>query len=316
MNEIINLHRNWKLIKLRSKDHFKASVLIQHHALQFLAMAEKHLSARKKNNDDILLHWSLAKNMVVGGWLEAEQFPFRVGLSLDSLEIMLLKPPSVQVAKLNMQGKTKEEVFEWLDNQLYKIGVKYGRLSMDLLYSIPYHKTEEGIPFEIYSKDEMIELSSVRNNSELIFRYLYTFVDGCKPISISPVTFNSTSVIPLELSNNKKPEHLVNIGFAMPDSLIDHCYFYATLLNNHTQDISYEDIQQLNGEGYWIITDHLSAILPLYKFYADNQKAKQIYRVLSFYVSALNNIFDMLLVPEYRLSRKELYGNKIFIFSE
>lgn len=314
MYPIVNLYKDWTLISLKSKDHFKSSVLIQHHAIQFIAMGSLSFHSRLRKDNGNIMKWNFHKRMIVSEWNDAELFPFKLAIRLDNLEIFMIRPPFVIIEKINMQGKTKEEIFDWLTAQIVKAGIKEGRLSMDLSYNIPPHSTDDGFPFEVQNKNEMEALTSFRNNSDIVLHYLSNFFDNCTPVTISPVTFNSVFTINLAPSGNGEYLKAINIGFAVPDDLIDHCYFYATPVNSIQQGISYDNINPLHGDGQWLINDRLIAVLPMNRFYRDNTKEKQIYRVLSFYLSAINNFLDIMIVPEQKLSGKEVFGDRISFF--
>ncbi|MFP4448556.1 MAG: hypothetical protein ACLFPH_07455 [Bacteroidales bacterium] len=314
MYQIVNLQQDWNLISLKSKDHFKASNLLQHHAIQFIAMGSLSYHSMLKSDDGNIMKWDFYKRMIVGKWIDAELYPFKLAIRLDNLELLMVKPPFTITEKINMQGKTKEEIFDWLNEQIDKVGIKEGNLSMDLSYNIPHHKTDDGFPFEIQNKNEMEALASFRNNSEIILHYLSNFFDNCTSVGISPVTFNSSFIVNLTPGGDDNSLKAIDIGFAAPDDLIDHYYFYATPVNSIQNEISYDNIHQLNGDGQWLINDSLVAALPLDRFYRDNKKEKQIYRVLSFYLTAINNFLDILIVPEHKLSGKELFGDKVSLF--
>jgi len=294
---IEELNIRWELLTYQSKDHFKSASLLQHHAIQFIALAGRYLAVKKDNGENISMEWYLNKKMLVGTWIDAKKFPLKIGLRLEDLLLMILDPSFTEFASLNIQGRTKEEVFDWLNDKLKELKVEMGAMKMEIFYDLPHHETDDGAPFEIRNKDEMMELVKLRTNTDIVLRYFSQFFNGITPIRIWPHNFDTHITIPVEYEDTGNLLKYVNMGLAVPNTFSDRHYFFVSHWDKN-ESADYDKIKKLEGEGHWTTRNQVIAILPVNRVNCDKTKESQLNRVVSFYKSALNNTFDILSCPE------------------
>jgi hypothetical protein len=299
--DLRELIKKWELISYQSKDHFKSTTLLQHHAIQFIAMAGRYLSSPRHNEKNLSMEWYLNKKMLIGSWIDAKKFPFKIGIRTQDLYLVILDPSFSEITGINLQGKTKAEVFDWLNKKMHEFKVELGNIKMELYYQLPAHETDDGRPFEIKDKQEMIELSKIMTNTFLMLQYFTHLFDDSIAISVWPEDFNFRFTIPVEYNNSGKMSKYVHVGLAVPDSFYDHHYFYVSH-RDESGSSDYEKIRELDGDGQWVTKNNPIAILPLNMFFSDKSKEDQVQRLYNFYSSALNNTFDILVSPELKIS--------------
>jgi hypothetical protein len=297
---IRDLNSNWEYLCYQSRDHFKSSSLLQHHAIQFIAIAGRYLAPQKNDGSNLGMHYYLKKKMLVGTWIDAKKFPIKVGIRLTDLYLMIMNPSFSEIASLNLQGHTKEEIFDWLNDKALELGAEMGSLKPELHYQIPEHPTENGAPFEIENKEEMLTLTQIRSNADMALLYFSRYFVNKTPNVTWPDSFKSSYTIPIELDDENKIRKYINIGLSPPDLFVDHYYFYVSHWD--PDDIAdYDKISRLEGDGYWVTRDRAVAVLPLQRFFMDKSKEEQVNRVVLFFQSALNNTFEILTHPELKV---------------
>lgn len=299
--DLTKVKNNWSFLSLRSKDHFKSATLLQHHAVQFIAMAGRYLIPQKKDDSNTQMKWYLDKKMVTGEWIDSYTYPLKLGIQLSDLILMLLDPTYTDIAHCNMQGRTKSEIFDWLKDKLDQMKVETLPLKMDLHYSIPFHKTEEGASFGVENHSEMLELTNLRNNAELVMQTFAMQFENASPVRIWPHHFDTSFTVPVKWDEKGQWVKTLTMGLAKPDEWIDYYYFYV---NHWSADssIDYNTITTLKGNGHWFTGDWIGAVLPLNELYQDSNTQEQVNRVCNFLHSAVNNTFDLLLASEMKLT--------------
>ena len=294
------LNTKWEQLTYHSKDHFKYATLLQLHALQFIAIAGRYLAKPQKNENHIAMQWYLSKKMLVGTWIDAKQYPIKIGIRLDNLKLKILNPSFTEIDSLYLQGHTKGEAFDWLNEKMKMLKAEMGRMKMELNYPLPYHETEDGEPFEIRNKDEMVELTKLRTNTHLVLKQISTLFQNVSPIQVWPHNFNTYFTIPIEEDGADKLLKYINVGLAIPDEFFDRYYFFVSHCDKD-ELADYDKLKKLEGDGLWTTRDRVIAILPINKFYCDKTKEDQVKRILSFLISALNNTLDILVCPEMKI---------------
>ncbi len=295
-----DLNTQWELLCYQSMDHLKSHSLLLIHAVQFIAIAGRYLIPLRRDDSHMLLRWHMSSNMFAGNWIDAKKWPVKIGLKLPELVLTFLHPPSSEITSITMQGKTKEEIFEWMDERLHELEVELGPMKMELYYNLPDHETEHGIPFEIKNKEELIEIAKLRTDTELILRYFSSHFNSCKAHLINPYNLETSYKIPVERDDKGELKKYVVMGLAAPDSFLDHYYFYVKHYDRDEM-VDFEKLQSLNGGGYWTIKDSILAVLPLFKLIEENTKEGQINQLVSFYKSALNATFEILVNAHLKL---------------
>jgi hypothetical protein len=292
---------NWRFISMKSPDQFVKATLLQHHFIQFIAMADYYLIPNTHNNFRFEMEWFIKKEMLIGGWIDAKEQPVKIGGRLADLVLIIFDPAFDEIDHLDCIGKTKDEIFGWLQDKLHDLGLDTSKMEKDMFYSIPPHETDEGKPFLINDlKEELIALANLRSNANLMIRFISDMLNNDSRVKISPQYFDSECF----LSKNGKDDKTnksIRIGMAVPDQRVHHYYFYVSLLNNGNK-IDQSLLEKPGGDGYWINDNENKAVLPLDQLYKDKNGNDQVQRVFNFFKSALDNSADILKTPYFKIS--------------
>ncbi len=285
---------NWNLINFRSGDHYKSSTLLLHHVIQFVAIAGKYLNLKKTDNSKVLLKWLPERNILLGRWIDAKISPLRVALKLPELQLRIYKPPFKMIDHFYIPDHSKAEIYEWLQRTLYLNGVDICSMHMEMPYELPNHSTDDGQQFQKPHKDELWELCVLRSNAQRVIKYFSDLYNIRCPIGICPESFHSECFIPLHTDESSKVSPFVKMGLSVPNSHIDHHYFFVKHWPSMDTIEYYLNLKKLDGGGHWADVNCLQAILPLYEIYRDHSPEAQAKRVIAFFNSALKHSFEML----------------------
>ncbi|MFT7382251.1 MAG: hypothetical protein ACI9Z3_002145 [Roseivirga sp.] len=62
---------------------------------------------------------------------------------------MLINSDHRILEEFTLSGKTKNGVFTWPEEQLATSGLESSQYKMDIHYDIPYHETDDAIPYQL-----------------------------------------------------------------------------------------------------------------------------------------------------------------------
>jgi hypothetical protein len=199
----------------------KETIQNLHQAAQYLAAAGISFLDKKPDDSHTNLAWNSQENRMethVFGNLDA------LALNLKNITLEWLKNGSA-ISKIDLQSKSHSEIVQWISQQAEtnNIAKPY---SYSFHYELPYNALTDDY-ISSFSSENLESISNELNKAQQAFEQ---FLDSQKlesPIRIWPHHFDLGIYSKLEADNT-----FMGAGLAIPDSLVNDFYFYASAYKN------------------------------------------------------------------------------------
>ena len=216
-----------------------------HRAAQFLAMAGKNYLEDQPDDSNANLAFNSKTSSIYSREIDAAS-KLSVALNISEWQIQLLQKGKVDQT-LDLIGKKKQEVFEWLRDQLINKELNGELLKFIDHYEIPDHMIDHGHAFPEMIKTTVDKWLIMRSDAEILLHDLNKIVGIESEVRIWPHHFDTGTYYSL---GEKKT---IGAGWAIADELCDNPYLYIYGWNGEVE-IDYSSLPELEV-GKWIITD-------------------------------------------------------------
>ena len=284
------METNWKPQTLSFDKHILQALQQQHHAAQFLALAGRHLIPQKDDDSNTNAEFIPGEKILLGNKLPNGM---RVGLHLVDLKLFILDERNNIKKTIRLIGKTKQQVFVELSQNLADVGIDVTNLKNELHYEIPAHPLDEGAIFSIENKSDFIENANYRNNAKIVLNEIATVFEQEEPIRIWPHHFDTGAFFVISKNEEGVATQTIGIGFAIPDSMINEPYYYLSFWS----ESAVEGIDKLPplDAGNWMMPNWNGAVLRHSEILKANSADEQHELVKSFYQSGIKMLLNTLL---------------------
>ena len=277
----------WKFLKYKFSLELMDALKQQHHAAQFIAMVGKHLINQQLDDSNTNMQYSLEQELLVGNKLSNDM---HIALHLPDLKLHVVDENFVSKHEISLKGKTKNQVFNELKQVLKKFDIDVTNLDNELHYEIPAHNLDKGLVFNILDMGSFRENAFYRINAEIIINDIASDFDSASSVRIWPHHFDTGSYIPLEYSAKNEITKSINIGWAIPDEMVNEPYYYLSLWTKNTV----VDFNKLPAPdtGEWITTGWNGGILKLSDILKITSSKSQYDHVKTFFNSGIKILED------------------------
>ncbi len=280
---------NWKLQSLPFDKEIKEALEYQHHAAQFIAMVGRHLIPEKPDDSNTNMEYIPEGNLLLGNEMPNG---IRVALQLTELKLYILDSHGNTKKLISLEGKTQNNVFVELSQNLADLGVDITNFKNELHYDIPSHPVNMGAEFLIKNKNAFIENSNYRNNAKIVLNEIAKVFKQDEPIRIWPHHFDTGAFYVIKKNEKEEMTQTMGIGFAIPDSMIDEPYYYLSFWSANPVE-GLEKLPALE-EGNWMMPDWNGAVLKHTDIIEAGSADKQHELVKMFYESGIKLLMDIL----------------------
>ena len=283
------MNTNWKLQTLAFDKYIHQSLQQQHHATQFIAMVGHHLIPQKDDDSNTNMEYIPEEDLLIGNSLPNGM---RVALHLSELKLLVLDEENKPKKVIQLNGKTKNEVFVELAQNLADVGIDVTNLKNELHYEIPSHPLDEGAVFSIKDKKYFVENALHRHNAKIVLNEIATLFEQNEPIRIWPHHFDTGAFYVMSKNSIGEATQTIGIGLAIPDSMIDEPYYYLSFWSaNPVKGL--EKLPTLDA-GNWMMPNWNGAVLKHSEILKAGSADKQHELVKSFYKSGIQILMDIL----------------------
>lgn len=250
--------KKWKLQKQTFNNKLNEALKQQHHAAQFLALVGRHLIPQKADDSNTNMEFIPGENLLLGNALPNGM---RVGLQSTELKLFILDKGNDIKKTIQLVGKTKQQVFVELSQNLADVGIDVTNLKNELHYEIPAHPLDKGAVFSVEDVNDFIENANYRHNAKIVLNEITNVFQQDEPIRIWPHHFDTGAFFTVAKNEKGESAQTIGIGLAIPDSMIDEPYYYLSFWSADPV----EGMDQLPAlpSGKWMMPDWNGAVLKI-----------------------------------------------------
>jgi len=215
----------WKTLKQDFAGDLHKVLLQQHHAVQFIALAGKHLIPHQADDKHTNMEYLPDRE-----WLIGNELPngMRVGLQLSDLNIFIVDQGMKSKTRIALAGLNKQQVFEGLKENLAELNLDVSALKNEMHYSLPDHELDRNTAFSPGDQEFIQENNSYRHNANIVIANMASNFEKAEPVRIWPHHFDTGTFIPLRYNTNGGISRSIGLGWAIPDDMVNEPYYYLS----------------------------------------------------------------------------------------
>jgi len=271
----------WKAFSKAYNKQTKEALILQHQAIQFIAMAGKYLIDGKADDSHSNMIFISDKSMYVGNELPNGKY-----LALQSTELyLMLVNNNLEIQKqFALEGKSRANIYKMLRKMLFDSGLDITNLKDELHYEIPDHPIAHDGIFSFNDEEGFEENNLYRRNAKIILNEIIRPIKKAGPIRIWPHHFDTACMIPIGYNEQHELNQSIGLGFAIPDSMIDQPYFYLSFWTEEGNE-NLKNLPALSS-GQWMMPQWNGGILSLSEILSSQNNQFEL--VKGFYQSGID----------------------------
>ncbi len=211
-----------------------------HHAVQINTRLARGFLTAKDDDSHTSLSWDARTEALVGQPLA----PFRLGLRIANLTLLLLGPATEEIASFSLDGHTVQDALGWVSEHLRASGLDPAPLSQPIHFTLDDHPLLHGAPFRLRGMEPLFEeLAKWYGNAALCLEALSS------PIRCWPHHFDIATQI-------GSGDRSIGVGMSPGDGNYQQPYFYVS-------PFPYPDVASLPAlaSGTWHTKEWVGAVL-------------------------------------------------------
>ncbi len=228
-----------------------------HQAAQYLAAAGKSFLPEASDDSHTNLCWDHETQSMLTWGLNAEGH--KLALNFESYSLDFVHPHQGLIASFALEGARHLDIINWIGKERQFLGIEKP-YSPELHYELPYGTIPDDFRFPSVNQETLNKLAALRSNVDAAVKYSTTFFHHFSFIRIWPHHFDTGALGYVDSAAHiNSIIDTVGLGMAIPDSMINGHYYYASGWNGSTQpDLkNARDLQH----GRWINGDWKGAVL-------------------------------------------------------
>lgn len=249
---------NWIRLMTKNPSELRPTSDTIYQAAQYLAMVAQAFIPSKEDDSHTNADWFAKRNWLLSNAIISPNGLIHVALDYTLLVLIICTDKLEPIAEVELSGKTRLEGFNWLNNQLWKLGLEVDNFEMELHYDIPDHPVLHGATFEMDIPKYFLELANYRTNGYNILNEVTAKFKDKSTNRIWPHHFDDGIIVNTK-RDNESVIALISMGLAMPDAYYDQPYFYVNAWTKN--GIDYSTIAPLKSKGKWHEKDWKGQVL-------------------------------------------------------
>ncbi len=218
-------NKAWKQLSLPFKGELRNALLQQHHAAQFIALAGRHMIPQQADDSNTNMQYQAERELIIGNKLTGGM---RIALHLPDLELYITDQENNSKSEIQLSGKTKQQVFEQLKQNLADLNVDVSKFSNEMHYELPDHELDKGAVFSISEKKYIQENIFHRHNAEIVINGIAAKFEKAEPVRIWPHHYDTGSFVPMAFNASGAVSKSIGLGWAIPDDMVNEPYYYLS----------------------------------------------------------------------------------------
>jgi len=277
----------WKPLTIPFNNDLNDTLQQQHHAAQFIALVGHHLITQQPDDSNTNMEHVSYGDKLLGNTLPNG---LRVALQLTDLRISILGKDNNAEKEIDLDGKTKQEVFDELKQSLSDLDVEVVGFKNEMHYEMPAHQLNKGAAFSVHDKQYFIENALYRHNAEIVLHEIAKDFEQAEPVKIWPHHFDTGSFFPVSRNDKGELTKSIGIGWTIPDSMVNEPYYYLSFWSEKPME-SLEEPSPLDA-GEWMMPVWNGAILKHSEIIKQTSAETQFKLVESFFYQGLGILLN------------------------
>jgi hypothetical protein len=262
-----------------------------YHAFQFIAMAARFFIANKEDDSHTNADWNSEKNWLIGNAINSPYGAIHIALDYPLLVLIITDHKFIPIAEIELNGKNRLEIFNWLNNQLWKLGLEVDEFEPELHYELIDHPVLHGEKFEMKRPKDFLELANYRSNGHAILNKVSAAFEDKSDVRIWPHHFDDGVIVNIKRDHDSVVS-LLSMGLAMPDKHYDQPYFYVNAW--HKSGVDYSTLPSLKSKGHWHVKEWHGQVLLAESIAGENDHLVQLKICTDFFEEAMANALAIL----------------------
>lgn len=250
----------WGAIGALAPRSLRDPLLQLHHAAQLVASAGQTFAAPEEDDSHRAMTWSGELEALVGSGF-AGPYPFRVALRPRDLTLLLLDRTSQALGTLPLQGRPREEGYEWLS---LAVATYLGGAPPVLerpTYDLPAHPVADGEPFDV-DADALRVVTHLYGSAAELLDAVHRSRPEASVVRCWPHHFDVAILLTLaggdETDGDRTTgQRTIGVGLAPSGGGLDDWYWYVTL-HPYPEALA---LPPLEGPGTWHTEGWTGAVL-------------------------------------------------------
>lgn len=282
---------DWIRLMVEKPSELKSASDTLYQAAQYIPMAARFFIPSKEDDSHTNADWNEKLNWMVGNPIKSPSGNIHVAIDYPLLVLVVCNDKLEPIAEFELIGKTRLEGFNWLNNQLWKIGLEVDAFEPNLHYELPGHPVLHGAKFKMKTPKYFLELADYRSNGHSILKEVTEKFTDKSDLRIWPHHFDDGIIINIK-REGESVFSLISMGLAMPDVYYDQPYFYVNAWKK--SGIEYKELPDIKGNGHWHQHEWTGQVLTADKFSSiiDHKEQEEVCN--AFMKSAIENAISLL----------------------
>lgn len=289
MNE--HILNQWNLFSRLSFNQLIETRLQLHHAAQLAAAPGRFLLRPRRDDSNTNFFWSSQYQAMLGEPV-GKEYPLQGALRPANLTILLIDEDDNIMEELSLDGKSLDEAFHWIKQQLSEKKVDTAKLSLKMPYELPDHPVKNQAPFKFHHPAHFEELAKYWANAHLLLCELVHITPNASPVRCWPHHFDIATLITVEEHPEPEKTKTIGVGLSPGDKNYHLPYFYTTPWPY--PNLKSGSLPELPGGGRWHTKGWVGAVLTADEIVAQHSAEAQIDQIDGFITSAVEAARELL----------------------
>jgi hypothetical protein len=251
----MNSQRLWEPLGRVSIERLADARRQLHWAAQAASAAGKRLLDHQPDYGEQSFRWIEEARALSQGTVSAAQ-PFRPALRPSPPALLLLDGDGRTLGELPLDGRTLEEAFRWLEEEIAGLG-RLLEPPLDRSADIEPHPVASGAPFSAADADAFAELGAWFVNAHHLLTAVADQNPGASAVRCWPHHFDLATLISLTPGEDAETARSIGAGLSPGDAGRHAPYFYVTPWPYPSP----ENLPELEGGGTWNTAGWVGAVL-------------------------------------------------------
>ena len=258
---------------------------------QYITMAANQCIEKKDDESHTNAIWNSEKNWLIGNAIDSPYGNIHIAIDYPLLALLICNDELKPIAEIELVGKTRLEAFNWLNNQMWKLGLEVKGFEMEVQYDLPEHALTEGAKFEMEVPKHFLELANYRSNGHYALSKVSEKFNDKSELRVWPHHFDEGILINIAYTNNLASAQ-ISMGLAIPDQYYDQPYFYVNPWK--LTGVNSESLPPLESKGIWRTEGWIGQVLLAETFSSVVLHEEQEKLVIEFLNEAIENCLAIL----------------------